>query len=689
MGVSGAAVRARPELKVSIVVPVYNPGRFIEPCIRSVLGQTMLAQDYEVIFVDDGSTDETPSRLDRLSAEHPNVRVFHIAASGAPGRPRNLGIEQARGEYIQFLDADDELARYALERLYERAHRVHADVTVLKFASASISRQPTLFRRDRDLLTLRGFPRLIYSSLGPAKFYRRAFLVEHGIRFPEGWRRLEDSFFTVTAYLRAKSISVAADAPYYFYRRRDDGSHLTSEAVDPATYAANVRTLLERIVHETEPGAFRARLVRRFYRSEMLGRPSEEKYLFRPPEFRRAFFDAMRSVATDLVDDSVEAGLGALARIRSKLLRSGLADEFYDAVLRAKDVGLRASLRTARWEGGRLKLTFHAHLEDRADRTALVLIGDGERTFMDPRLCVGLPPQPVDLRGRPDAFRADVILRDAETALEWLTPTRVRVALVPDGPPLADGRARLRPLIRGRARIDPLRVGPGDRPLEGRWEVWLRVRGLGIKRRTRLGSIDSSQVRRDGLPALLGSVPGLVVPSWDHGTGMTLEVGGGMRSLGGALRRSAIRIVRDGRSLALLLPVATTAGTATVPALVVLRGADRDRLLPARLEPRGERLWLTATVPADLAPSSSGSVELLVRLEGDRGPEVELARATVATGRIRVVGVPRLRLSERVREAARPAARVLRARLRRVYRRLPEAIQRPLRTGYRLGRRIR
>jgi glycosyltransferase involved in cell wall biosynthesis len=106
---------------VSVIVPVYNPGDHIDDCIRTLLDQTLPADRYEVIFVDDGSTDETPARLDEVAAEHENVRVEHIPNSGWPGKPRNVGIDMARGDYVYFVDNDDWLERDALERLVETA----------------------------------------------------------------------------------------------------------------------------------------------------------------------------------------------------------------------------------------------------------------------------------------------------------------------------------------------------------------------------------------------------------------------------------------------------------------------------------------------------------------------------------------------------------------------------------------
>ena len=82
--------------KVSVVVPVYNPGRYLDDLLASLARQSMPADEFEVVFVDDGSTDGSQLRLDELEASSANVRVIHIPNSGWPGRPRNVGIEAGR-----------------------------------------------------------------------------------------------------------------------------------------------------------------------------------------------------------------------------------------------------------------------------------------------------------------------------------------------------------------------------------------------------------------------------------------------------------------------------------------------------------------------------------------------------------------------------------------------------------------
>ena len=141
-------------VKVSVIVPVYNPGSNIDQCISSLLGQSLPADEYEVIFVDDGSTDETPARLDELARTHENVRVEHIPNSGWPGRPRNIGIDLARGEFVYFVDNDDWLGSEALERLHAKALRDDSDIVIGKVVGHGKVVPRSLFRRNRSDATL-------------------------------------------------------------------------------------------------------------------------------------------------------------------------------------------------------------------------------------------------------------------------------------------------------------------------------------------------------------------------------------------------------------------------------------------------------------------------------------------------------------------------------------------------------
>src|SRR4051794_23807582 len=108
-------------VKVSVIVPVYNPGEYFGALLDSLRGQSLPAGAWEAVFVDDGSTDGAPERLAALAAEQAHLSFAAIPRSGWPGRPRNTGIDLARGEYVFFADQDDWLGPPALGRVYGRA----------------------------------------------------------------------------------------------------------------------------------------------------------------------------------------------------------------------------------------------------------------------------------------------------------------------------------------------------------------------------------------------------------------------------------------------------------------------------------------------------------------------------------------------------------------------------------------
>lgn len=110
---------------VSVIIPAYNAESYIEKAVNSVCGQSY--DDIEVIVVNDGSNDSTPKVIDRLKNSDDRIKVYH-KPNGGVSSARNYGLEKAEGQYVIFLDADDQLADDAIRIMVDVANGNNADI---------------------------------------------------------------------------------------------------------------------------------------------------------------------------------------------------------------------------------------------------------------------------------------------------------------------------------------------------------------------------------------------------------------------------------------------------------------------------------------------------------------------------------------------------------------------------------
>lgn len=115
-------------MQLSIVVPVYNVEKYISKCVQSIVEQTN--KDFELILVDDGSTDASGAICDRYARKYGFIKTYHIANSG-PGGARNYGVKKALGDYVFFVDSDDYIAKATVDILYCINKKTEADIVVL------------------------------------------------------------------------------------------------------------------------------------------------------------------------------------------------------------------------------------------------------------------------------------------------------------------------------------------------------------------------------------------------------------------------------------------------------------------------------------------------------------------------------------------------------------------------------
>lgn len=354
---------------VSVVVPVFNALPDLRQCMFSVLSQDLGAKRYEVLAVDDGSTDGSSEILAEYERRYPGLlRVISQEHSGWPGRPRNAGIDASRGRYVFFLDADDEIRRQSLRRQVGFADEHGCDIVVPTLLGVgdrlvhSTVWEHTEVDADRSLL---------FKTLTPHKLFRRGFLDEHELRFPEGRVPLEDGLFLARAYLLAKRVSILADYDHYRLRLRSGGGNISMARKPPAEFTSSVRQILA-IVRELAPDAATADAIA----LDLLSRKSL-KYLGpgRFPNYRASTRGDWVEHIGALVRASIPVELESALPMDKRLLSAAVRTGDVDSVL-AVSLAVGAGGVPARLEGGAMLVS----LPGRTDGKSLDVTGAVEVT---------------------------------------------------------------------------------------------------------------------------------------------------------------------------------------------------------------------------------------------------------------------------------------------------------------------
>ncbi|HLK02250.1 MAG TPA: glycosyltransferase family 2 protein [Streptosporangiaceae bacterium] len=198
---------------ISVVIPVHGVADYLERCLDSVLSQ----HPFEVIAVDDASPDDSP----RILASRDVTVITNQTAQG-PGRARELGAKQAAGDYIWFVDGDDELAPGAIAAVTEALSRLEPDVLLVDYENLYPAGPVTPSGGDLsgpELTTLARTPRLINLTMTVwSKLFRREFLAGLGVTFGPGIH--EDVPVSATALLTARRIGVLNRVCYRYRRDR-------------------------------------------------------------------------------------------------------------------------------------------------------------------------------------------------------------------------------------------------------------------------------------------------------------------------------------------------------------------------------------------------------------------------------------------------------------------------------------
>lgn len=238
-------------VKVSVIVPIYNMEDYLRRCLETLRAQTFL--DFEVLMVDDGSTDGSRRIEEEFAREDPRFRLL-AQANGGVASARNAGLREAQGEYLAFVDADDFVEPDFLEVLTDAAQASGADIACCNFSryfpAQDLDLPHVLVRRPGGYSGGEMIKSLLYDVCMQSylwnKLWRRELFSEHGIRFPDIY--FEDTQAVLRLFFFAQKVQVVDRVLYHYTQRSGSIVHTFRPEVqgDYLVAVSDTRDFLEK-----------------------------------------------------------------------------------------------------------------------------------------------------------------------------------------------------------------------------------------------------------------------------------------------------------------------------------------------------------------------------------------------------------------------------------------------------------
>lgn len=215
--------------KISVIVPVYNVEAYLERCVESILQQTYA--HFELILINDGSTDSSGQICDHLASQYENIKVYHIENSGV-SNARNMGIQLATGSWVTFIDSDDFVTQDYLATLASAVEGVNVGFAIAPLHHIkngivtdlpSYSGKTELWSTEETMKELLMTTRTSFFPV--AKLFKRDLLADE--KFNTNYHLAEDALFLTELLLKTRCSCVFIDKPVYYYDHRE-GSATTS-----------------------------------------------------------------------------------------------------------------------------------------------------------------------------------------------------------------------------------------------------------------------------------------------------------------------------------------------------------------------------------------------------------------------------------------------------------------------------
>lgn len=209
-------------MEVSIIIPVFNSQEFLDRCIQSVLAQTF--RSFEVLLINDGSTDKSGKICDFYAATDKRIKVFHVK-NGGVSAARNLGLEKAKCEYVAFIDSDDSVHSEYIGELYHTAKAMDSDIV----CSGYTYTDKILKYEHNDFIDLENtresfVEHLLQNTGGTicSKLFKESVISAHKLRFDGTLRMREDLIFALQFAFLANSFHSIQNFYYYYNGLNED-----------------------------------------------------------------------------------------------------------------------------------------------------------------------------------------------------------------------------------------------------------------------------------------------------------------------------------------------------------------------------------------------------------------------------------------------------------------------------------
>lgn len=203
---------------VSIVIPVWNAKDFLMRCLNSIINQSL--NQVEIICVNDASSDDSLAILQEYAFIDKRIQIIDLPKNSGESAARNVGLARAKGEYIAFVDNDDEIDLNFYEKVYALAKETGADIAKGTRMNYELDQRV----REHNINTHIAKNKVYFTSQWWTALYRRSLIIDNNIRCPEGYPLNGDAVFLTKAVISANKVATTNDVYYHYHRRADSGN---------------------------------------------------------------------------------------------------------------------------------------------------------------------------------------------------------------------------------------------------------------------------------------------------------------------------------------------------------------------------------------------------------------------------------------------------------------------------------